>query len=241
MRQEILTIMAKKTDKLSERQVGIINFIREYLGEFGRPPTIREIGNNVDISSTSVVNYNLIRLADKGYISRESEVSRGLRLTEKAQEEFGRIKSAAQAAFENIVAIPIVGDIVASDPVPIGETAGLYDPIEVSATMLNTRTPVKDLFAVKVNGDSMIDAMISDGDTVIMEPKHEARNGEMVAVWINNDTMTLKHFFHEKDANDKSKDVIRLQPANPNFKPTYFSPDEVQVQGKVVMVVRQNP
>lgn len=229
--------MAKKSDQLSDRQVGIVKFIGEYFSENGRPPTIREIGNKVDISSTSVVNYNLTRLQDKGYIIRESEVSRGLRLTEKAREEFGKIKS----AIENLVSIPIVGDIVASDPVPIGETQGMYDPVEVSSNMLNTRTPVKDLFAVRVNGDSMIDAMISDGDTVIMEPKTEVRNGEMAAVWINDDTMTLKHFFLEPDQENKARTVVRLQPANPTYQPTFYPPEQVQVQGKVVMVVRQNP
>ncbi|MEM9778049.1 MAG: transcriptional repressor LexA [Chloroflexota bacterium] len=229
--------MAKKSDKLSDRQVGIVKFISEYFSENGRPPTIREIGNKVEISSTSVVNYNLTRLQDKGYVIRENEVSRGLRLTEKAQEEFGKIKT----AIENLVSIPIVGDIVASDPVPIGETQGMYDPVEVSSNMLNTRTPIKDLFAVRVNGDSMIDAMISDGDTVIMEPKTEVRNGEMAAVWINDDTMTLKHFFLEADRENKSQKVVRLQPANPTYQPTYYPPEQVQIQGKVVMVVRQNP
>ncbi len=231
--------MAKKSDKLSDRQVGIIKFIRDYIGEFGRPPTIREIGNNVKISSTSVVNYNLTRLSDRGYIHRETEVSRGLRLTDKAQQEFGRIKSNINTALDSLLTIPVVGDIVASDPVPIGDTSNDYEPIEISATALNTRS--KDLFAVRVRGDSMIDAMISEGDTVIMEKKHEARNGDMVAVWINDDTMTLKHFYHEKDPNNAGQNRVRLQPANPNYNPTFFRPDQVQVQGKVVMVVRQNP
>ncbi len=231
--------MAKNSDKLSERQEGIVRFMFDYMGEFGRPPTIREIGNNVKISSTSVVNYNLQRLADLGYIQRETEVSRGLRLTDKARERFGKFQEEVSNAIENLLKIPVVGDIVASDPVPIGDTSNQYDPIEISASALNTRS--KDLFAVRVNGDSMIDAMISDGDTVIMEKKYEARNGDMVAVWINNDTMTLKHFYHENDPQDPSQKVVRLQPANPNYDPTYWRPEDVQVQGKVVMVVRQNP
>ncbi len=231
--------MAKNSDKLSERQEGIVRFMFDYMGEFGRPPTIREIGNNVKISSTSVVNYNLQRLADLGYIQRETEVSRGLRLTDKARKRFGKFQEDISSAIENLLKIPVVGDIVASDPVPIGDTSNQYEPIEISASALNTRS--KDLFAVRVNGDSMIDAMISDGDTVIMEKKYEARNGDMVAVWINNDTMTLKHFYHESDPQDPSQNIVRLQPANPNYDPTYWRPEDVQVQGKVVMVVRQNP
>ena len=231
--------MAKKSEKLSKRQEGIVRFIFDYISEFGRPPTIREIGNNVDISSTSVVNYNLTRLQDLGYILRETEVSRGLRLTNKAREKFGRLKKDINSVLENLLTIPVVGDIVASDPVPIGDTSNDYEPIEISASALNTRS--RDLFAVKVRGDSMIDAMISEGDTVIMEKKQEARNGDMVAVWLNNDTMTLKHFYHENDKNDPSRKVVRLQPANPAYEPTFVRPEDVQVQGKVVMVVRQNP
>jgi repressor LexA len=89
------------------------------------------------------------------------------------------------------------------------------------------------LFALKVSGESMIDAMVNDGDIVIMRQQEMAQNGDMVAVWLNSsDTTTLKHFYHEGDQ-------IRLQPANPTMEPIYVEPSDVRVQGKVMMVLRQ--
>jgi len=99
--------------------------------------------------------------------------------------------------------------------------------------MLSEKT--EDLFALRVRGDSMIDAMVNDGDIVIMRPQYEARNGEMVAVWLRNDTTTtLKHFYNEGSR-------VRLQPANPTMEPIYVDPAEVQIQGRVLMVLRQAP
>jgi repressor LexA len=91
-----------------------------------------------------------------------------------------------------------------------------------------------ELFALRVNGDSMIDAMVKDGDIVVMRKQQTANNGDMVAVWLRNGTTTLKHFHHEGTR-------IRLQPANPTMDAIYAAPEEVQVQGKVMMVVRQTP
>jgi repressor LexA len=100
-------------DKLSERQQNMLEYISVYIDDAGRPPTIREIGQAVNISSTSVVNYNLTKLNEKGFIDRDSDVSRGLRLTDKAREIYG----AATQAIERMIRIPLVGDIVASEPV----------------------------------------------------------------------------------------------------------------------------
>jgi len=88
------------------------------------------------------------------------------------------------------------------------------------------------LFALRVRGDSMIDAMVNDGDIVILKPQYEAKNGDMVAVWLRNDTTTLKHFYNEGAR-------VRLQPANPTMDAIYVNPEEVQVQGRVLMVLRQ--
>jgi repressor LexA len=89
------------------------------------------------------------------------------------------------------------------------------------------------LFALTVSGDSMIDAMVNDGDIVIMRQQNTAHNGDMVAVWLSpGDTTTLKYFYNEGDR-------VRLQPANPTMEPIYMSPEQVQVQGKVMMVLRQ--
>ncbi len=228
--------MAKK-DELSDRQKKILLYMDHYMGDHNRPPTIREIGAATDISSTSVVNYNLTKLTEKGFIKREAEVSRGLTLTEKAMTHLGKAAVTMRKRLDNLLRVPLLGDIVASEPVETGHDSfpsySDEDALVISATMLPEAVRRDDLFALRVNGDSMIDAMVNDGDFVIMRQQTEARNGDMVAVWLKNDgTTTLKHFFHEGER-------VRLQPANPTMGPIYVEPQNVQVQGRVVMVVRQ--
>lgn len=216
---------------LSQRQEKILGYINEYVVENGRPPTIREIGKACDISSTSVVNYNLTRLKEKGLLERDAEVSRGLRLTEKAKALYGGLWETANDVVANLLRIPMAGNIVAGEPIDVIPDAYDYDDVvEVSQSMLHGRTD--DLYALRVSGDSMIDAMVNDGDIVIMQPVHEVRDGDMVAALVDEDTTTLKYIYNEGNQ-------IRLQPANPTMDPIYVEPERVQVQGKVMMVVRQ--
>jgi len=229
---------------LSKRQQDILQFTQGYMTEHGRPPTIREIGKAVGINSTSVVNYNLGKLEEKGYLDRDPDVSRGLRLTQKV----GDVARSVGAAVSNatgvvreamdslVVRVPMWGDIGASaSPLPtVNDVFSAYDDedaVVVSRGMLKARTD--QLYALRVRGDSMIDAMVNDGDIVIMQPQYEARNGEMVAVYLRNDmSATLKRFYVDGDR-------VRLQPANPTLKPIYVDPEEVQIQGKVLLVLRQ--
>jgi repressor LexA len=199
-----------------------MDFIRKYLGENRFPPSIREIGKAVGISSTSVVNYNLRRLEERGYLSREKEVSRGLRLSANAPD---------LVPSGGVLRIPIAGPIAAGEPIDIGE--GVFDE-EDAIELTHDLLPQHDnVYALQVRGDSMIDAMVSDGDIVIMRQQHEARNGDMVAAWLTDrDETTLKYFFKEPDR-------IRLQPANPTMDPIYVDPAAVQIQGKVLMVLRR--
>lgn len=218
-------------EKLSDRQNNILEYVWNYMQKHDRPPTIREIGAAVGISSTSVVNYNLNKLRERGYIQRESEVSRGLSLTWKASSLFEQVEKVVA----NLLRIPMVGDIVASEPVQLGHddfaNYSYEDSLEISPSLLPGRTD--DLFALRVRGDSMIDAMINDNDIVIMKRATEARNGDMVAVWLSDKgEMTLKRFFNEGDR-------VKLQPENKTMSPIYRHPASVQVQGKVVMVLRQ--
>ncbi|MDX1662534.1 MAG: transcriptional repressor LexA [Candidatus Promineifilaceae bacterium] len=223
-----------KADKLSQRQTNILRYIWEYWSENGRPPTIREIGSAVKISSTSVVNYNLNKLEEKGFLEREAEVSRGLKLTDKALTLYGSAVNALGEAV-NMIRVPLAGDIVAGEPVFSGNddfsTYGEEEAIDVSASMLPKQS--ERLFALRVRGNSMIDAMVNDNDIVILKQTHEAANGDMVAVWLpqENET-TLKYFFREGDD-------VRLQPANPTMEPIYVHSSNVEVQGKVMMVMRQ--
>ena len=221
-----------KQDKLSERQESIMSYIAQSLQKNSRPPTIREIVEATDITSTSVVSYNLGKLEEKGYLARTKDVSRGIQLTEKAQEAFATFRT----AIASMIRIPLMGDIVASEPVQLGhDDFASYDEedaVEVSTSLLPDKN-VDSLFALRVRGNSMIDAMVSDRDIVIMKQAKEARNGDMVAVWLpQSGDMTLKYFFSEGDR-------VRLQPANPTMEPIYVHAANVEIQGKVMMVVRQ--
>jgi repressor LexA len=210
--------------KLSDRQRKMLDFIRMFGLENGYPPSIREIGAAVDISSTSVVNYNLNRLVEQGYLDRDQNVSRGLRLTEKLTSQVN-----------DIIRVPLVGRIFASEPVPVPSTDspmfGADEAIEITQNLLSSK---EDLFALEVKGDSMIDAMISDGDIVVMQRRPEWSNGDMVAVWLKDkEETTLKHIYREGD-------TVRLQPANPTMKPIFIEdPENLEVQGKVMLVLRQ--
>ena len=210
--------------KLSDRQRKMLDFIRMFSLQNGYPPSIREIGEAVDISSTSVVNYNLNRLVEQGYLDRDQNVSRGLRLTEKLSSQV-----------QDIVRVPLVGRIFASEPVPVPSTDspmfGADEAIEITQDLLSTKD---DLFALQVKGDSMIDAMVGEGDIVVMQRQPEWSNGDMVAVWLKDkEETTLKHIY--RDGN-----TVRLQPANPTMQPIYVeNPENLEVQGKVMLVLRQ--
>jgi repressor LexA len=204
----------------------MLAFIEEFVGDNGYPPTIREIGHACEIPSTSVVNYNLNRLEREGYITREGKVSRGIRLINSLD---GPLDQSV------VVRIPLLGRIVASEPVPVPNSDFAYfgedDAIEL------TRDIVKEdaeLFALQVQGDSMVDAMISDGDIVIMRSQPNVNNGELAAVWLEDkEETTLKRFYLEKD-------TVRLQPENTTMQPIIIDdPSTVRVQGRVVAVVRQ--
>lgn len=204
---------------LSERQTKILSFIKSFTLESGYPPTIREIGEAVGISSTSVVNYNLNVLQREGLIFRDKTVSRGLRVVE----------SRRRVNVSNFIAVPLLGHIAAGEPIDVPDSAYTPDDvIEVSRDLVRD----DNVFALKVKGNSMIDALINDGDTVIMKPAAEAHNGEMVAVWLTDrDETTLKRFYNEGAR-------IRLQPENETMAPIFVDPGVVQVQGRVVAVVR---
>ncbi|MGD2206859.1 MAG: transcriptional repressor LexA [Anaerolineae bacterium] len=209
--------------ELSERQEKMVEFIREFIIEQQFPPTIREIGKRVGISSTSVVKYNLDALERKGYIERDREISRGIRLV-------GNLAS----GMSSVVEVPLLGRIAAGTPIPVPDAE--FSPFGYDTTIDLTRDIVKDqkgIFALEVQGDSMIDALIHDGDVVVMRHQQTVENGELAAVWLRDEEeTTLKRFYLEDNQ-------VRLQPANPTMGPMYYPAGNVEVMGKVVCVIRQ--
>jgi len=222
-----------KRNNLSARQKKILEFIETFLGEHGYPPSIREIGEAVGIASTSVVNYNLNKLVNLGYIERAPKVSRGLWLAnqEKTREEL----PVGYADPRYLIEVPLVGKIAASAPVPQPDDVGYYydadDMIEVPQSLIGGGHR-EELFALRVSGDSMIDAMVADGDIVILKRQNVAQNGDMVAVWLSErGETTLKKYYHEGEK-------VRLQPANPLMEPIYVDARQVNIQGRVLAILR---
>lgn len=206
---------------ISAKQRQIVDYIRDFWENRGYPPTIRDILKGCRISSTSVVDYNLKRLEQSGFIIRHSGVSRGIELR-------GRVSQQA-------VSVPILGAIAAGEPIPVPDSdtwdpSSSADKIELTNDVTKGR---KGVYALRVKGRSMIDALINDGDIVLLEAPRFIENGDMVAVWLKSEQeTTLKKIFTEADR-------IRLQPANSQMEPIYAKPENVSVQGKVVGVIRR--
>jgi repressor LexA len=235
----------RKSATLTDPQKRTLEIIYRFLADKGYPPSIRDIKTLGKFSSTSVVNYYLVQLEAMGHIDRSGHVSRGIRLL-KPYDESGQavtqspgnmVREMVEKA-QDLLRIPVMGRIVASQPVPVPPSDFNYmdaeHVLDIARSMLPSKEKVESLYALEVQGDSMIDAMVNDGDYVIMRPAQTANNGEMVAVWLRgDDETTLKYFYLENGR-------VRLQPANPTMEPIYIDdPRKVQIQGKVIMVVRR--
>lgn len=209
-------------ERLSEKQQAILEFIEEYVEEHNYPPSIRDIQQGCGISSTSVVKYNLDRLTQMGLMSREAEISRGLVL-----------RGSRTHAEPETVGVPLMGTIAAGSPFPLPTTDTWSDSGLETVDLPQSIVGVgKGLYALRVKGDSMIDALIGDGDLVLMEQTNDVRNGQTAAVRITPDEeTTLKRFYRE---NAK----IRLQPANSQMEPIIVDADRVQVLSRLVAVWR---
>ena len=206
---------------LSSKQQSILDFVRRFIRDKDYPPSIRDIQLGCGISSTSVVDYNLKALERLGYIRRDREVSRAIELLDGS----GRRPST--------VPVPIIGTIAAGEPIPVpGEdtwSAINYDNVvEVAPEMTGGKEHV---YALRVKGTSMIDALVNDGDLVILEATSAANDGDMVAAWLKREgEATLKKIYTEDGR-------IRLQPANVTMKPIYTEPENVEVQGRVLATI----
>ena len=213
---------AKK--KMPARRRRILDFLQEFYSENGIPPTVRDIQQACEISSTSVVDYNLNQLEHDGYLNRRREVARGIELLDNAGQPVS-----------NAPRVQIVGAIAAGQPIPVfsSEDAAAseeFDTVEISPDLPRRHGK---LFALTVHGTSMIDALIDDGDVVVVKPAQDAANGEMVVAWLKREEeATLKKFYQEGDQ-------VRLQPANSTMSPIYCPAEDVEVRGKVVTVLRK--
>ena len=197
----------------------ILDYIKEFCNEKGYSPTVRDIVKGLSISTTSVVQHHLNRLEKDGFIQRDPLIFRSIRLTEKNSSRND---------------VPLLGTIAAGEPiaVPAAETwaAEAQDILKVPSEMTKGKNAV---FALRVKGTSMIDALIDDGDIVLMESVKNVNDGDMVAVWIKDrQEVTLKRLFRE------AKNV-RLQPANVTMQPIIVRASNVDVQGRVIGVIRK--
>ncbi len=208
--------------ELSSKQDQILDFLRTFIEDKDYPPSIRDIQEGCSISSTSVVDYNLRKLEEKGMIRRDREVSRGI-------EVLGS-KGGRRA---RIIEIPVIGAIAAGQPIPVPSSErwsyDAEDTVAVTEDMVRGKTNV---FALRVKGKSMIEDLIDDGDIVFLEPARAANDGEKVAVWLKDrGEVTLKRIYHEGNR-------VRLQPANSSMQPIYTSPDNVEIQGRFISSIR---
>ncbi len=206
---------------LSRRQQAILQYIERFLDENDYPPTIRDIQTELGISSTSVVDYNLKALEARSLIRRNSKISRGIELANRGMSR------------RNVVAIPVIGQIAAGQPIPVpGDLEGsdVTETVELGSDLMSNSG--QGLFALRVKGHSMVDALINDGDVVVLRQQETCENGETVAVWLKDEReTTLKRFYLEGDR-------VRLQPANMTMEPIYTSAGNVEIQGRLVGVVR---
>jgi repressor LexA len=199
---------------LSTKQQKIIDFLRRFIREKDYPPSIRDIQEACGISSTSVVDYNLKALERMGYIHRDREVSRAIELLNGS----GRRP--------RMIAVPVVGQIAAGQPIPVPEASVDYsETVEITEEMARGK---ENIYALRVKGTSMIDALVNDGDIIILQQAGSPENGEMVAAWLKSEQeATLKRFYREGDR-------VRLQPANEAMEPIYTDADNIEIQGKVL-------
>jgi len=194
----------------------VIEFIREFYDERGYAPTVRDIMKGCELSSTAVVQHHLKVLESEHQIERDSKVFRSIQLPDR----------------KSTIHVPVLGKIAAGMPIPVLGADSWHSEALETLELSSEITRGKEVFALRVSGQSMIDALIDDGDIVLMEPVKTVNNGDMVAAWLKKEEeVTLKRFYKEDDQ-------VRLQPANSQMQPLFCDATNVEVQGRVVAVIR---
>ncbi len=198
----------------------ILDFIRKFLDERGYAPTVRDIARGCKISTPSVVQHHLNKLESQGHIHRDPAVFRSIQLAERKREAISRV--------------PLLGTIAAGQPIPV-PTSDTWTSVPEETLQLTDEVirSKKGIYALRVKGFSMIDALVGDGDIVLMQQASTVEEGEMAAVWLKiEQEVTIKKVYHEAGR-------IRLQPANKEMEPMYYQPEDVEIQGRVIGVLRK--
>ena len=193
---------------LTQRQQMVLDFIRQSIHDRGYPPTLREIGARMGIRSTNGVNDHLRALERKGYLTREDMKSRALRPTSLATQTLGEMPAEPVANDVDLAEIPVLGRVAAGMPLLAEEH--VVDTVRIDRTLIRGG---REVFGLKVQGDSMMDAGILSGDYIFVKKQLTAQRGEIVVALIG-DEATVKYYFPEKDH-------VRFQPANKNMAPIY--------------------
>jgi repressor LexA len=202
--------------ELTKRQGEILTFIKEYIVKYGYPPTVREIGKALGVSSPATIHAHLNNLENKGFIKKEESKNRAIELL--VENEFAKTD-------DDVIEVPLLGKITAGSPIEAIENPDEYFALPSYLVPNN-----KEVFTLKVSGESMINAGILDGDIVIIAKQNVARNGEIIAAMTEENEVTLKRFYKEQDH-------IRLQPENDTMDPIILP--NITVLGKAVGLYRQ--
>ena len=206
----------RKPGKSQTRQ-RILKFLHDFVDDRGYAPTVRDILRGCSLSSTAVVQHHLNVLEREGYIHRDPEVFRSIQLLDR----------------KNTIRVPLLGSIAAGEPIPVPSSETWTSEAVEMLQLTEELTQGKEVYALKVSGLSMMDALIDDGDIVLMEPANTAEDGDVVAAWLKDkQEVTLKRFFQETGR-------ICLQPANSQMKPLYVNPEDIEIQGRVIGVIRK--
>lgn len=207
------------------RKQRIIEYIAATTRQRGYPPSVREIAQAVDLASTSAVHHHLQALEREGMLERGASHSRALRLTPSAAIRAGSNGTpGANVTSLQAHSLPVIGEIAAGGPIEA------YQDASETLTVPDAVAANGDAYVLKVRGDSMIDAHITDGDFVVIRPQQTAHDGDIVVAQVEENAVTLKRFFREKDQ-------VRLQPANTAYAPQFYP--SVRIQGKLIGVIRR--
>jgi repressor LexA len=207
------------------RKQRIIEFIAATTRQRGYPPSVREIAQAVELASTSAVHHHLQALEREGLLERGGSHSRAIRLTPQASLRVGQSGSfgTSVTALDGH-SLPVIGEIAAGGPIEA------YQDNSETLTVPETLSAAGDAYVLRVRGDSMIEAHITDGDYVVIRPQQTASDGDIVVAQVEENAVTLKRFFKEKNR-------VRLQPANEQYPPQFY--DSVRIQGKLIGVIRR--